>query len=175
MKIRKMILYLFGLVATFNQLNAQHNWNGDKIVCEKRKYEIERFASGRILLYASSNKLRNDKMNLPSEVDFYPDQLAENNQEILKNFRTVFSETKLQQLAKGQNLHLIFYITSEGCVTELAFLFPSKLPIAIQDFFELEKLLIGKKIFTVPMKFKNVNFLRFSRAVNFSKVYNNKE
>lgn len=173
--IRKMMRYLFLLITTFNYLNAQNNWNSDKIVCQKRTYKTKRFDSGFILLYASSNKLRNDKMNLPSEVDFYPDQLVKNNQDILKIFRTVFSENKLQQLAQGTNLQLIYYTNSEGNIIELEFLFPSKMPIAIQDFFELEKLLVGKKIFTLPPKFKNVNFLRFSIPVNFSKIYNNKE
>ena len=173
--MEKTIICLLLSLFSFNHLKAQSNWNGDKIVCENREYKTKVFDSGNVLLYASSNKLRDDKMNLPSNVDFHPSQLVKNNQEITKIFWKVFSENKLQQLAKEKNLQLIFNINSEGCVIELEFLFHQSMPIHIKGFFELESLFKGKKIFTVPSKFKNVNFLRFSIPANFSNIYNKKE
>ncbi len=156
---------------TFN-VNCQNQWSRKQLSYNNQEYKAKAYASNNILLYSTSNQLGDKKMELPKNIEFHPNQLTKDYKQIYDTFWEIFSKERLDILRNGKNLQIIFFVTPNGEVLELAFLFHLDSKISLKEYYDLENAMKGKTLFKVPSTFKDANFLRFSIPMNFEKIYN---
>lgn len=152
----KLFFSLIALVS-FITVHAQ-NFDKPKVKAKSQTYNVKTFTKNVFLVNEKNQykvpNYRVDTLNL-SGLAWKKAQ-----KEATEKIKRYLADQRKISLESLPNIGMDWIILNTGQIKEVTFMFPKNLPLTVQDFEEMEKIITQTKIeVTKPQLYKSVNFI----------------